>query len=48
MSSRFWRTKMQAKVQGLRHGPTQGFNLLQISSHWFLGTWTLDPHLKWT
>jgi hypothetical protein len=26
-----------------RHGPTQGFNLLQISPNWFLGIWTLDP-----
>jgi hypothetical protein len=29
-----WRTKNQAS-------PTQGFNLLQISSNWFLGYWTL-------
>jgi hypothetical protein len=28
--------------------PTQGFNLLQISPHWFLGNWTLYPCLKWT
>ncbi len=30
-----------------RHGSTQGFNLLQMSPNWFLGIWTLEPHLKW-
>jgi hypothetical protein len=41
-----WRTKNEAK--GPRYSsPTQGFNLLQISPNWFLGDWTLDPHLKW-
>jgi len=30
-----------------RQCPTQGFNLLQRSSNWFLGIWTLDPHVKW-
>jgi hypothetical protein len=28
---------------GSRHGPTQGFNLLQMNPNWFLGIWTLDP-----
>ncbi len=27
-----WRTKMQARVQGM--GPTHGFNLLQMSPNW--------------
>jgi hypothetical protein len=35
--------KNQAKDQCIG-----GFNLLQISPNWFLGNWTLDPHLKWT
>ncbi len=39
-----WRTKMEARVQGC--DPAQGFNLLQFSPNWFLGTWTLDVHLK--
>jgi hypothetical protein len=41
-----WRTKNQARDQGT--SPTQGFNLLQISSNWFFGNWTLDPCLKCT
>jgi hypothetical protein len=40
-----WRTKNQAREP--RYSTTQGFNLLQISPNWFLGNWTLDPHLKW-
>jgi hypothetical protein len=39
-----WRIEMQA---GPRQGPNQGFNLLQMSPNWFLGIWTLDPHIKW-
>jgi hypothetical protein len=34
--------------EGPRYSPTQGLNLLlQISPNWFLGNWTLDPHLTW-
>jgi hypothetical protein len=36
----------QESGYGPRYSPTQGFNLLQISPNWFLGNWTLDPHLK--
>jgi hypothetical protein len=31
-----WRTKIQAREQ--RHGRTQGFNLLQMSPNWSLGS----------
>jgi hypothetical protein len=37
----------QESVYGPRYSPTQGFNWLQITPNWFLGNWTLDPHLKW-
>ncbi len=36
-----WRAKLHTRVWG--QGPTQGFNLLQMSPNWFLGVWTLDP-----
>ncbi len=39
--------KNQESGQGPRYSPPQGFNLLQISPNWFLGTWTLHPWLKW-
>jgi hypothetical protein len=39
--------KNQESGWGPRYSPTQGFNLLQISPNWFLGNWTLNPHLKW-
>jgi hypothetical protein len=39
--------KNQESGEGPRYSPTQGFNLRQISPNWFLGNWTLDPHLKW-
>jgi hypothetical protein len=35
---------MEARVQG--RGPTQGFNLLQMSPNWFLQIWTLGPPLS--
>ncbi len=37
----------QKSGQGPRYSPTQGFNLLQISTNWFLGNWTRYPRLKW-
>jgi hypothetical protein len=40
-----WRTKNQARDPRYS-SPTQGFNLLQISSNWFLGNWTLDTGLS--
>ncbi len=35
-----WRTKMQARVQ---LNDSLGF---QMTPNWFLGIWTLQPHLK--
>jgi hypothetical protein len=35
-----WRTK------DARFGPTQGFNFAANNPNWFLGIWTLEPHLK--
>ncbi len=35
--------KNQDASQDPTQAPTGGFNLLQISSNWFLGNWTLDP-----
>ncbi len=36
----------QDASQGSKEGPTQGFNLLQISPNWFLGIWTLEPPME--
>jgi len=32
--------------QDARFGPTQGFNFAANNPNWFLGIWTLEPHLK--